>query len=93
MLQDLLELSHKGFFPFMGDIDNDDAYHVYVPRPYIFGRNNKKNQMAPQSRVNSVSWIINPAKHNSFSNSISYFKRGDVLLYSYYCMINTRNSS
>jgi hypothetical protein len=26
----------------MKDIDEDDAYHVYVPRPYIIGRNNKK---------------------------------------------------
>ena len=34
MLPDLLKLSRKGFFPFMKDIDEDDAYHVYVPRPY-----------------------------------------------------------
>ena len=48
MLPDLLKLSRKGFFPFMKDIDEDDAYHVYVPRPYIIGRDNKKTRAAFQ---------------------------------------------
>jgi hypothetical protein len=38
----------------MKDIDEDDAYHVYVPRPYIIGRDNKKTRAAFQSRVNPV---------------------------------------
>jgi len=42
--------------------------------------NYKKTRVAFQNRVNQVAWITNPASHTLVSNSMSYFKRGDVSL-------------
>jgi len=65
----------------MKDIDEDDAYHVYIPRPYIIGKNNKKNEGGiSRARVNPVSWITNPASHTPVSKCISYFKRGCLVI-------------
>ena len=42
---------------------------------------NKKNEGGiSRARVNPVSWITNPASHTPVSNSISYFKRGCLVI-------------
>ena len=45
---DLLDWNSKGFYFFMGDMDEEVAYHDAQPRPNIIGRNNKKTRAAFQ---------------------------------------------